>query len=252
MIFDTNIHVTVDEKWDNKIKKNKFKDIIDNYKKNKLKGFCAVGINNLGSYNHSKFINIIKKYKFIHPVAGFNLQNNIENEFEEVSKLGFKSIKIHPRASNLRLSEIDLEKIVNYANKYKMNLLICTYFNSNLNRTCYEDPKYILAKNLKNLKTKSVLMHGGCERILEFAELIRFNNNIFLDLSLTLMKYEFSSVDNDIKYLFHNYDKKIMIGSDWPEINYKKFIKRIKFFSKNLNKEKKSNIYFKNAFSVFS
>ena len=123
MIFDTNIHVTVDEKWDNKIKKNKFKDIIDNYKKNKLKGFCAVGINNLGSYNHSKFINIIKKYKFIHPVAGFNLQNNIENEFEEVSKLGFKSIKIHPRASNLTLSEI-----YNIIPKYKQTKNGCKQF----------------------------------------------------------------------------------------------------------------------------
>ena len=65
------------------------------------------------------------------------------------------------------------------------------------------------------------------------------------------MKYEFSSVDNDIKYLFHNFDKKIMLGSDWPEINYKKFIKRINFFSKNLKKEKKINIYYKNALSIF-
>ena len=39
MIFDTNIHITVDEKWDKKIKKNKFSDILKNYKKNKLKGF---------------------------------------------------------------------------------------------------------------------------------------------------------------------------------------------------------------------
>jgi predicted TIM-barrel fold metal-dependent hydrolase len=251
MIFDTNIHITVNETWDDKIKKNKFSEIIYNYKKNKLKGFCAVGINNLGDYNHSKFISMVKKYKFIHPVAGFNLKNNIKDEFEEISKLGFRSIKIHPRANNLTLNDIDLEKIVSYSNIYKLNLLICTYFNSDLKKTYFKDPKYILAKGLKNLKTKAILMHGGCERILEFAELIRFNDNLFLDLSLTLMKYEFSSVDNDIKYLFHNFDKKIMLGSDWPEINYKKFIKRINFFSKNLKKEKKINIYYKNALSIF-
>lgn len=251
MIFDTNIHITVNEKWDNKIRKNKFSDIIKNYKKNKLKGFCAVGINNLGDYNHSQFINITKKYKFIHPVAGFNLQNDINDEFKEISKLGFKSIKVHPRAKGLTLSDIDLEKIVYNCNFYKINLLICTYFNSNLKKTYYEDPKYIIAKGLRNLKTNAVLMHGGCERILEFAEMIRFNENCYLDLSLTLMKYELSSIDDDIKYLFNNYDKKIMLGSDWPEINYKKFLKRINSFSKNLKKEKKLNIYYKNALSIF-
>ncbi len=251
MIFDTNIHITVDEKWDKKIKKNKFSEILKNYKKNKLKGFCAVGIDNLGDYNHAKFIKIVKNYKFIHPVAGFNLKNDIKSEFQEIKSLGFKSIKIHPRSRNLTLNDIDLEKIIHFANTNKMNVLICTYFNSNLKKTYYEDPKYILAKNLKRLKTKAVLMHGGCERILEFAELVRFNDNIFLDLSLTIMKYEFSSIDNDINYLFKNYDRKIMIGSDWPEIDYKKFIKRIKFFSRNMKNEKKLNIYHRNALSVF-
>lgn len=89
-------------------------------------------------------------------------------------------------------------------------------------------------------------MHGGCERIMEFAEFVRFSKNILLDLSLTIMKYRNSSIDNDIKFLFQNYDQKITLGSDYPEINYKEFIKRIKFFSRGLTKKKKDNIYFKN------
>ena len=251
MIFDTNIHVTINEEWDNKINNNKFQKILDNYKKYKLKGFCAVGIDNFGNYDHHKFYDLLKKYKFIHQVAGFNLKNNIKNEFAEINKLGFKSIKIHPRSRNLSLAQIDLEEIIYYANKYNINVLICTYFNTKVKNAYTEDPKYLLAKSLKKLQTNLVLMHGGCERLLEFAELARFNENIFLDLSLTLMKYEFSSIDNDIKFLFKNFDKKIMLGSDWPEINYNKFLKRIKFFSNLLRKEKKNNIFHKNALSIF-
>lgn len=251
MIFDTNIHVTVNEKWDQKISNNKFKKIITNYKKNKLKGFCAVGIDNLGDYNHFEFYNIVKNYKFIHPVAGFNLKNNIKSEFKEIKKIGFKSIKIHPRSRELTLDKIDLEKIIYYANENKINVLICTYFNSDINTTYYQDPKYLLAKGLKKSKSKIILMHGGCERLMEFAELVRFNENFFLDLSLTLMKYEFSSIDNDIRFLFKNFDKKIMLGSDWPEINYNKFIDRINYFSKGIEDSKKKNIYYKNALSVF-
>lgn len=251
MIFDTNIHVTINEKWDHKINDNKFQKILDNYKKYKLKGFCAVGIDNLGNYEHHKFCNLLKKYKFIHLVAGFNLKNDIKSEFREITKLGFNSIKIHPRSRNLSLTQIDFEKIVYYANTYNLNILLCTYFNSNTKNAYTEDPKYLLAKSLKKLQTNLILMHGGCERLLEFAEMARFNENIFLDLSLTLMKYEFSSIDNDIKFLFKNFDKKILLGSDWPEINYDKFIKRIKFFSNGLSKEKKINIFHKNALSIF-
>ena len=44
------------------------------------------------------------------------------------------------------------------------------------------------------------------------------------------MKYKNSSVDQDIKFLFQNFDKKITLGSDYPEVDYNEFIKRIKFF----------------------
>jgi predicted TIM-barrel fold metal-dependent hydrolase len=109
-----------------------------------------------------------------------------------------------------------------------------------------------LIKFLKKLeRNKILLMHGGCERVMEFAELIRFNQNIFLDLSLTLMKYQGSSVDNDLKFLFNNFDRKITLGSDYPEVNYPLFLKRIKFFSKNVAINKLKNIYFKNAQSIF-
>ena len=36
MIFDTNLHVTVDDTWDQKIRHNSFKNIINIHKKNKL------------------------------------------------------------------------------------------------------------------------------------------------------------------------------------------------------------------------
>ena len=55
MIFDTNIHPTLNEKWDNKIKYNPLSKIIKIEKKFKLKGYFAVGINNVGKYEHQKF-----------------------------------------------------------------------------------------------------------------------------------------------------------------------------------------------------
>jgi len=252
MIFDTNFHVTVNDKCDNKIKKNSFKKILYLHKENKLKGFSAVGIPRIGNYNHKLFFQKISNYKFIHPVAGIDLNNDIEKEFNEIKKLGYRSIKIHPRSCGISIENLDYDKLAFFCNKNKFNILICTYFNKKIENTYSEDPKLSLIKFLKKLeRNKILLMHGGCERVMEFAELIRFNQNIFLDLSLTLMKYQGSSVDNDLKFLFNNFDRKITLGSDYPELNYPLFLKRIKFFSKNVAINKLKNIYFKNAQSIF-
>ena len=74
MLFDTNLHVTLNEKWNEKVPMNKFSEIIKIKNKYNLKGFCAVGIQNMGKYNHKNFIKKLKKYKFIYPVAPINLK----------------------------------------------------------------------------------------------------------------------------------------------------------------------------------
>lgn len=252
MIFDTNLHVTVDDTWDQKIRNNSFNNIINIHKKNKLKGFCAVGIPNIGNYNHKLFKKKISDYKFIHPVAGLDLNKNLEKEFNLIKKLEYDSIKIHPRSCGMNIEYLDYDKLAFFINKYKFNILICTYFNKEIKNTYTEDPKISLIKFLKKIKkNKVLLMHGGCERIMEFAELIRFNENMFLDLSLTIMKYQGSSIDNDLKFLFNNFDRKITIGSDFPETNYSHFLKRVKFFSKTVPSNKLKNIYYKNAQKIF-
>lgn len=248
MLFDTNLHVTLDEKWNEKVPKNKFLEIIKIKKKNNLKGFCAVGIHNIGNYDHKNFINKLKKYKFIYPVAPINLNKKISDEFDTIKKLGYNCVKIHNRSFNKNFNKIDLDKIFYLCEKNSLRLMICTYFNDVPGNIPNTDAKYILAKYLNKYKDlKIMLLHGGCERLMEFAEMIRFSKNIFLDLSLTLTKYENSSIDSDIKFLFKNFDRKITLGSDYPDVQYNIFMRRVNFFSKNLSKEKKENIFYKNA-----
>lgn len=249
MIFDTNVHLTISDKWYNN-KHYYNKDLKKNFdkifKQNKLKGYACVGISNLEQYNHELFIKKFKN-KNVFLVPALNPLIKIETQLDLFQKYNCKAIKIHPRSINKKLSDINLEKIFFLCNKKKFNVFICTYFNDYPNNFYTSDPKYIFANAYKKYSDlKILLMHGGCERIMEFAEFVRFSKNILLDLSLTIMKYRNSSIDNDIKFLFQNYDQKITLGSDYPEINYKEFIKRIKFFSRGLTKKKKDNIYFKN------
>ena len=249
MIFDTNVHLTLTDKWKNNkfsIKKNLEKnfDIIN--KLYRLKGFACVGISNLENYDTVKFIRKFKNKKII-IVPALNPRNNIDDQINLFHKYKCKAVKLHPRSVNKTLTDIDLDKIFYLCNKKKIRIFLCTYFNDYPNNLYSSDPKYIFSKAYQKYNDLRVLlMHGGCERILEFAELARFSKNILLDLSLTIMKYKGSSIDLDIKYLFHNFDRKITLGSDYPEVEYEEFINRVKYFSQDLSKNKKDNIYFKN------
>ena len=95
-------------------------------------------------------------------------------------------------------------------------------------------------------------MHGGTHEVLRFSELVRFNKNLLLDLSLTICKYRGSSLDMDIKYLFNQFDQRICIGTDYPEFSHVEVRNRFEHFSKGLTKIKKENIAFKNLENFFN
>src|SRR5205085_2428141 len=81
-----------------------------------------------------------------------------------------------------------------------------------------KDPLYSLVSILKQVpEARVVLLHGGDVRLLQYSELVRFNPSLLLDLSQTLMKYPGSSIDMDLRFLFQSFDRRICIGSDFPE-----------------------------------
>lgn len=246
MIFDTNVHLTVSDCWKKRKNKGLEKDFYTIKEKFKLKGFACVAIGNLEEYDHSTFIEKFSN-KGIHVVPALNLKKKILPQLKLFERYNCKTIKIHPRSFALKVDNINLEEIFYHCNKKKIKIFICTYFNDIPSNYYTSDPKYIFSKAYQKYPNlKIVLMHGGCERILEFAELIRFSKNILLDLSLTITKYAGSSLDRDIKFLFNKFDKKIVLGSDYPEVDYNFFIKRVKYFSKNITKDQKKNIYYRN------
>ena len=85
----------------------------------------------------------------------------------------------------------------------------------------------------------------------KYAELCRHNKNILLDLSLTIMKYKGSSIETDIDFLFNYFDRKICIGSDHPEWDYKNILNYLNKNQKLAVIEKKVNILFKNIETFF-
>lgn len=252
-IFDCATHPTINSNWLSEKYDGlaSFDLLILNMRKNGIKRAFAIGMKNIGNYNETEFINLTNKYKdILYPVAYFDYFDfsnidDLKSYLKKLVNLGFIGIKIHPRFSNINFSNKNLELIIKEANKIGLLTFICTYFS---------DEKLNLRNNLIELMTllskvkdeKIILLHSGVINLLELVTMAKIYQNVLFDLSYTICKFKESSLDLDIKFLFNNFDKRICIGSDHPEVELKDLRERFEYFAKNLSKEKLENIAYKN------
>jgi predicted TIM-barrel fold metal-dependent hydrolase len=254
-IFDSAAHVTTTGKW--RLKKDgtelnsSCKKLIKEIKDNNYYKACVIGLDSFENYNHKKFIKICKNYKQLVLFAGVNPNKTkkiLKKELINIKKLGFRGIKLHPRLSSFYLDHNNLPFILKECERLNLVLMLCCYNTIGFNKFSNQDFLVLLNKMFRKInRLKTILMHGGCTRILEFSEFVKLRpDNFLLDLSMTLMRYSGSSIDMDIKYLFKTFDEKICIGSDFPEYSLKDTKKKFLQLSKGLNTKKINNISYKN------
>jgi predicted TIM-barrel fold metal-dependent hydrolase len=211
-------------------------------------GACAVGLPGVGGYNHAEFYLKTLKYPRLVPVAAINSRDEceIENEIDLIHGIGFRAIKVHPRLSGLSLKADDplLNKIFSSCSQRGLVVFLCTYISAPLNNMPECDPLWTVVTLLKrHYGLKCVLLHGGVSRLLQYADIVRFNPNVLLDLSFTIVKFAGSSLEMDMKYLLENLDRRICVGSDHPEISIEQLESRLELLTDNLSNEKRENIY---------
>ena len=176
-------------------------------------------------------------------------QEKLEQQISEYKDMGFKGIKIHPRFLNTNLLDKNIIKSINIAGKYGLPSLLCTVHRAPskpLKRPLHDVIHEICDETQKN---KMILLHGGFYDLLATSEIIRGFENTLLDLSATLIRFQDTHILDDIIYLFKTFDKRVCIGSDFPEFTLTDVLETInnKVLKKNtIRKEKLENIYFNN------
>ena len=212
-----------------------------------FEGGCAIGLSGIGHYQHSEFLKRCKQYPELIPIAGVNPLES--NDYGNLKAMGYYGVKLHSRISKFDLQEHQPE-IVNAlrgAADEDLVVFFCTYFAAPLLAYPANDPLFLLVQILKQAPdTKVVLMHGGTVRLLQYADVVRFNPNLLLDLSYTMMRYRGSSVEADVRFLFRTLDRKVCIGSDHPEIKLSDLKKAFAEMTLDLPTEKVENIGFRN------
>jgi predicted TIM-barrel fold metal-dependent hydrolase len=164
---------------------------------------------------------------------------------------GYKGMKIHPRMSDINVGTYNLKPLMRALRKHKWILYLCTIHRSPAFplHVPLHDFLYNFANNFKN--NKIVFLHGGFYDVFAMGEVVRDLPNVLLDLSFTFMRYRKSSLSLDIGYLFETLDRKICIGTDYPETTPDHLFESVDKYilsrdDLNISKEKIDNIFYGN------
>jgi len=248
-IFDTLAHPTLTGSWLRSGKDASFDTLVASLEGAGYLGAAAVGIWGVEDYADEAFIQNCRRHRRLVPIAGFNPVHtgSIAHEMQRLRALGYRAIKVHPRFTGLELASPTLGQIFASAAEHELLIFFCTYQHCGIEGYPSEDPFYSLVRALKAApKAKVVLLHGGDVQLLRYAELVRFNANLILDLSLTIMKYAGSSLDADLSFLFQKFDGRICIGSDHPEYSHQQLRSRFEDLASGIGRGKAEDIAFRN------
>jgi predicted TIM-barrel fold metal-dependent hydrolase len=251
-LFDALAHPTLSGAWLGSGRDARFDALAASLDAAGYLGAAGVGIWGVEGYADEAFIQECRRHRRLVPVAGFNPGhgNSLASEMQRLRALGYGAIKIHPRFTGLDLTGPDLGRILAAAAEHGLVVFFCTYQHCGIERYPEEDPFFSLVRALKAApEARVVLLHGGDVQLLRYAELVRFNDNLLLDLSLTIMKYAGSSLDADLRFLFRRFDRRICIGSDHPEYSHGELRARFEDLAAGIAGEKMENIGFRNIVS---
>jgi predicted TIM-barrel fold metal-dependent hydrolase len=168
--------------------------------------------------------------------------NEIRNEIKELKENGYIGIKVHPRFQELPWHGDWFVNILTEAASQDMVVAYCTYCFNRLDKVI-GDPELLLFNSIAKVpESKIILMHGGGIDLLRYSEIVRHSNNLLLDISFTMCKYAGSSLDLDIEFLFQNFDRKICVGSDYPDFSPNELTTRFHRFSLGIDDDKVKRI----------
>ena len=244
-LFDANAHPVLASPG----KPETFSDFVKKLEDADFVGACAVGLPHKEGFEHRGFLNACRTGKNLFPVAAWpNLPSNeIEGQLAALMAMGYRAIKIHPRLSGLSVRDPRFAQTLRMAAAADLIVFHCGYQFAADNALHPVDPLPWLLEAVAGAPTlRMVLLHGGTVEILRYAESIRMHPNVLLDLSYTLQRYEGSSLDRDISFLFRTFDRRMCIGTDYPDYEPAQVRARFEALADGLPADKRENIGWKN------
>jgi predicted TIM-barrel fold metal-dependent hydrolase len=242
-IFDSLAHPTLSGDWLGRGVAAGFGTLVADLRRAGMPRACAVGLQGVEGYEHAAFAAACRPHPELVPIAGVDpVADAGVGRMRALRDLGFRGIKLHPRFSRFTQDMQCLGDLFAAAGEAGLVVFLCTYLHCAAEQAPRQDPYYdIVAALARAPHTRVVLVHGGDVQLLRYAELVRHNDNLLLDLSMTMMKYAGSSLDMDLRFLLASFDRRVCVGTDWPEYGTQEVARRFEALSAGLTDAKRDN-----------
>lgn len=170
---------------------------------------------------------------------------NIKSHHRKIEIIG---IKVHPRNLGFVPSVDQLVFAMKQMESCNRILFICTYPPIGPGMLGSIDFMSRIVDALAQVPSAKVILgHGGVSRILEFSEIARRFENVFLDISFTLTRMQRTSIASDLSWLFQTLDTRVVFGSDFPDQSLKESVEVFNYLAQGLPIEKRKKILKTNA-----
>ncbi len=184
------------------------------------------------------------------PIGSFNpvqcaSAEAIREEARKLASNGFVGLKLHPRLNGYDPLQSEVVSAIHEAGERGLVVFLDTLFRQP-GRGTPNAADVVDELAARCPRTRIVLLHGGGAQLLAMSEVVAAHPNLFLDLSFTLLRYEGSSLDADLRFLLHALDRRIVVGSDFPEYTPSQAKQRVIELGDGLPTEKLDNVLYGN------
>lgn len=190
------------------------------------------------------------------PIAGLNPRQlptlrRVEAVVGDLAARGFAGIKLHPRLNAYDPLDPKAVAVFEAAAKHGLIVLLDTLFRQ----------RGLATRNVPDTidwlvnacpETRILLLHAGGPSMFELWEIVRANPNLMIDFSFTIMRYQGSRLDSDIRYFFETSDQLSTIGSDFPEYTPAQVLRRFNELARGLDTQRVENILHRNLERLFA
>lgn len=259
MIIDCNTHPCSSGRWFNTPLDASISNLISQMDEANVEKSVIISFEDVNTFDFS--YKAFKKYSDrIIPGMSFNpaafnspkiAVEKFKQLFEEWEGL-IKMVKFHNRLHAFSLEDPRFLAVIEFNNNLiqPINVSICgltmrpQYSISNIPPLIFSE----LAAKYSN--TKFLIMHSGGTWLLQLYEAIRDLYNVYLDISFIQTRMRKSSIEADLTFLCWNFDRRLVWGSDFPEITLSQALSDFNIISGGLPEEKRRNILRSNIESV--
>lgn len=177
-------------------------------------------------------------------LAGFGSVADVHDAVARCADLGYRAMKVHPRISAIGFNDERFAELLRVSADQSLVVLVCTFNFGHRDPSCDVSPESLISALDAAPGARVVALHGGGPDLLRWAEHVRVrrDDDLLLDLSMTLVRYAGSSLDSDLRFVARTLDQRTCVGSDFPDSSVESFRGRLDWLLEGLEQGRRERI----------